>query len=69
MDIVITAWALDSYLELKHSHAFTDSEYKVTIRPDVILLKTYPQDPKFQIQNSGQLPPMAKAARFLMASR
>lgn len=47
MDIVITAWALDSYLELKHSHAFTDSEYKVTIRPDVILLKTYPQDPKF----------------------
>jgi hypothetical protein len=43
MDIVITAWALDSYLDLKHTHVFTDPEYKGTIRPDVMLLKTYPQ--------------------------
>lgn len=48
MDIVITAWALDSYLDLKHTHVFTDPEYKGTIRPDVMLLKKYPQDAKFQ---------------------
>ena len=48
MDIVITAWALDSYLNLKHAHVFTDQEYKGTIRPDVMLLKTFPIDVKFQ---------------------
>ncbi len=48
MDIVITAWALDSYLNLKHTHVFTDQEYKTVIRADVTLLKTYPQDAKFQ---------------------
>lgn len=48
MDIVITAWALDSYLDLKHTNVFTDQEYKTVIRPDVMLLKTYPQDVKFQ---------------------
>lgn len=39
MDIVITEWALDSYLNLKHANTFTDAEYKNTIRPDVELLK------------------------------
>ena len=48
MDIVITAWALDSYLDLKHAHVFTDQEYKGTIRPYVMLLKTFPTDVKFQ---------------------
>lgn len=48
MDIVVTAWALDSYLNLKHTHVFTDQEYKGMIRPDVELLKTYPTDTKFQ---------------------
>lgn len=48
MEIVITAWALDSYLDLKHSHVFSNQEYKVTIRPDVLLLKTYPEDVKFK---------------------
>lgn len=43
MDIFITAWALDSYLDLKHAHVLTDQEYKTVIRPDVMLLKTYPQ--------------------------
>lgn len=47
MDIVITAWALDSYLELKHGHVFTDAEYWETIRPDVLRLGTYPTDAKF----------------------
>jgi hypothetical protein len=48
MEIVITAWALNSYLELKHSRAFSDTEYKGVLRPDVLLLKVYPQDPRFQ---------------------
>ncbi len=48
MEIVLTAWALDSYLDLKHRGVFTAQEYKGTIRPDVLLLKQYPGDPKFQ---------------------
>lgn len=48
MDLVLTAWALNSHLELKHRGVFTKQEYGGTIRPDVLLLKTYPADPKFQ---------------------
>lgn len=47
MEIVITAWALDSYLELKHKNQFAVNDYKITIRPDVLLLKAFPQHPKF----------------------
>ena len=48
MDIIITAWALDSYLELKHNRVFSDEEYKKTIRPDALRLDNYPDDPKFK---------------------
>lgn len=48
MDLIMTKWALNSYLNLKHSHVLTDLEYKRIIRPDVILLKKYPQGEKFQ---------------------
>jgi hypothetical protein len=37
-DVIITEWALDSYLNLKHQGVFTDPEYRNTIRPDVKLL-------------------------------
>jgi hypothetical protein len=37
--IVITEWALDSYLNMKHRSVFTDVEYKGTIRPDVLSLR------------------------------
>jgi hypothetical protein len=47
MEIIITAWALDSYLDLKHANQFSPADYKGTIRPDVTLLKTFPADPKF----------------------
>lgn len=49
MDVVITEWALNSYLDLKHEQAFTDQEYKSQLRPDVELLKKgWPSsDPKF----------------------
>lgn len=47
MDIIITQWALDSYLELKSKHVFSKEEYKNTIRPDVLLLRDDPENPKF----------------------
>jgi hypothetical protein len=52
MDVVITEWALNSYLELKHENAFTDHEYKTQLRPDAELLKQGwpPKDPKFSNQ-------------------
>ena len=48
MDIVITQWALDSYLDLKHSNSISNQDYSSVIRPDVLLLKSYPADTKFQ---------------------
>lgn len=47
MKIVITQWALDSYLKMKHENTFSDQEYKQEIRPDVLLLKSNLTDPKF----------------------
>jgi len=47
MEIIITAWALDSYLELRDSQAFSPNEYLEILRPDVLKLKSYPNDPKF----------------------
>ncbi len=47
MDIVITKWALDSYLDLFHQKYFTKQEYKERLRPDVLLLKDYPSPVKF----------------------
>jgi hypothetical protein len=45
MEIAITNWALQSYLELNHT--FSDKEYREILRPDVELLKEYPQHAKF----------------------
>jgi hypothetical protein len=47
MEIVITQWALDSYLELKHEEQFSNTDYKGTIRPDVLLLLQYPKNVRF----------------------
>lgn len=49
-DVIITEWALDSYLNLKHMQVFTDQDYWGILRPDVELLKTgIPStEPKFQ---------------------
>lgn len=47
MAIIITQWALDSYLQLRHSNAFTDEEYWGIIRPDVLLLAHNPNHAKF----------------------
>lgn len=49
MDVVITEWSLDSYLDLKHAQAFSDAEYRTVLRPDAELLKEGwpPTHPKF----------------------
>lgn len=47
MEVVITEWALNSYLELVSDGAFSTDQYKATIRPDVERLKDYPSDVKF----------------------
>lgn len=47
MDIIITEWALQSYLDLKHKGVFTVKEYWQVIRPDVERLEDFPNDPKF----------------------
>lgn len=46
MEIVLTAWALDSYLNLKHQGVFSVKEYKNHIRPSVLVLKDFPHDPQ-----------------------
>ena len=48
MKVVITQWGLDSYLELKHAQVFSPETYWQTIRPDVLLLRQYPDEPKFE---------------------
>ncbi|MEM7608475.1 MAG: hypothetical protein AAF411_24235 [Myxococcota bacterium] len=47
IEVVITEWALDSYLNLKHQKVFGDAYYWGTVRPDVELLSLFPNDPKF----------------------
>lgn len=46
MEIIITQWALNSYLELRDRY-FSRQEYKEILRPDVLLLKEYPYHPNF----------------------
>ncbi|MBW2731167.1 MAG: hypothetical protein JRH20_02175 [Deltaproteobacteria bacterium] len=48
MEVIITEWALNSYLELLAQNAFSATEYRQRIRPDVEGLKSYPTDPKFR---------------------
>jgi hypothetical protein len=47
VEIIITQWALDAYLDLKHESAFSQKDFEETIRPDVMLLKDFPDHPKF----------------------
>ena len=52
MDVVITEWAFQSYLDLKHKHVFTATEYKSKIRPNAELLKDGLPSAHAQFQNS-----------------
>lgn len=49
--VVITEWALDSYLNLRHAQVFSDQDYWGTLRPDVELLKTGIPSPEAKFQN------------------
>jgi len=60
MDIVITQWALDAYLDLKHKNVFGQEEFDSKIKPDVRLLKQYQNAPKF---NNGKFWSPASIAR------
>lgn len=49
MDVVITEWGLQSYLDLVgRQNVFGKKYYQSTIRPDVELLQKYPNPTKFQ---------------------
>ena len=51
MEVIITEWGLQSYVDLKGKGVFTAAEYKSKLRPDARLLKTDdpfdPAHPKF----------------------
>jgi hypothetical protein len=49
MEVIITEWAKQSYLDLRNAQAFTRDVYKKILRPDAELLKVYPNDPKFSV--------------------
>lgn len=49
MEVIITEWAKQSYLDLRNAQVFTRDEYKNILRPDAKLLKVYPSDPKFSV--------------------
>ncbi len=51
MDVVITNWALQTYLDLKHRNAFTENDYLKIFRPDTERLKVFPKDPKFRLSS------------------
>ncbi|HSV43491.1 MAG TPA: hypothetical protein VLJ10_02960 [Candidatus Bathyarchaeia archaeon] len=48
MEVIITGWAFNSYLEMTHNRVFGKAEYKNRIRPDVLRLKNYPDDSRFE---------------------
>ena len=50
MKIVITGWALQSYLDLKHRREFSTQEFQKNFRPDAERLKVFPNDPKFKVR-------------------
>jgi len=64
MEIVITEWALNSYLDLKHSRSIKNKYYKSTLRPDVILLKDYPKAAKFSNNNFWSIATDGKGSKI-----
>lgn len=46
--IIITKWALDTYLDLKHKRVFSTEDFNSTLKPDVLLLRHYPNATKLK---------------------
>lgn len=53
VDVVITEWALQSYLDLRARSVFSDQEYWNVLRPDVQLLKSGLPSPHPKLQQSN----------------
>ncbi len=51
MTIKVTQWGLDTYIGLVKKRIILKQDYDRIIRPDALLLKKYPSDPKFQNSN------------------
>ena len=51
MNIVITDWALQSYLDLKHKYVFTPADYHSKFRPGALLLADFPSPAEFTNSN------------------
>jgi len=49
LSVVITEWALQSYVELVADNVFTREEYRKVLRTDVLRLKRYPDDHRFKL--------------------
>jgi hypothetical protein len=49
--VIITEWALDSYLNLRHANVFTPHDYRSILRPDVELLKDGIPSPHARFSN------------------
>jgi hypothetical protein len=64
--VVITEWALDSYLEFKHAHVFTDAEYWTVLRPDVELLRTGIPSPEPKFASPTFWGPAKQGSRVLL---
>lgn len=47
MEIIITEWGLQSYIDLKSKNIFSEADYRSIIRPDAELLKRYPTPIQF----------------------
>lgn len=48
MRIVITRWALDSYLDLRDSGVIDRATYWQVLRPDILRLRQRTEDPRFR---------------------
>jgi hypothetical protein len=49
LDVLITEWALRSYLNIVHAGLMRRDEYLSVVRPDVERLEAFPVDPKFAL--------------------
>jgi hypothetical protein len=65
VDINITGWALDSYLDLKRANVFSEEEFQQIIKPDVLRLLKYPNDAKFS--NNKFWSPAAEKSGVIIA--
>jgi hypothetical protein len=67
VDILVTQWALDSYLELKHTKQFSSADYERTIRT-CDYFGSFRSHQNLPVTNSG-LQPLLTVTRCRAVSR